>query len=429
MKSVLFIVYYFPPMGASGVQRPVKFVKYLPEFGWKPIVLTPEPGAYHTFDHSLMDEVHGKHIQIERVEANTPFHIGGGKPKEVKIPEKLAAVLRSISQFFWIPDNKTGWIKPALKKARQIIQSEEHNIDLIYSTAPPYSNHLIAAQLKKEFGLPVVMDLRDEWLLSPLISYPTRFHRQKMARMEKKTLAAANTVTVINEHTRKSVADRMEGLTDVKEISHGFDPADFEYKSDQLMSNASPSTLSLLYSGIFYGERQPDSFLKAVRLAMDEKPELAQVLDLQFQGGLNKEHEALISELNVQDQITNFGYIPHKDAVQNLMKADVLWFIIGHKTHSDKVTAGKIFEYFGTSKPILALLPEGSGKTLLKNYGSSYIAPPYDIEEIKQKLFKLYEDWKNEAIPSPNPSFIAKYNRKNITQELGRLFDKLIGEE
>jgi len=201
VKSVLFIVYYFPPMGASGVQRPVKFIKYLPEFGWKPIVLTPQPGAYHTFDQSLVEEVSGEHIQIERVEGKTPFHVAGGNPKEIKIPEKLASILRSISQFFWIPDNKTGWIKPALEKARQIINSTDVDIDLIYSTAPPYSNHLIAAQLKKEFGLPVVMDLRDEWLLSPLISYPTRFHRSKMARIEKKTLATADLVTVINEHT------------------------------------------------------------------------------------------------------------------------------------------------------------------------------------------------------------------------------------
>lgn len=413
-------------MGASGVQRPVKFIKYLPDFNWKPIVLTPQPGAYHTFDQSLLDEVNGEHIQIERVEGKTPFHVGGGDPKKINIPEKLAAILRSISHFFWIPDNKTGWIKPALKKARQIINSPDSDIDLIYSTAPPYSNHLIAAQLKKEFGLPVVMDLRDEWLHSPLISYPTRFHRRKMARIEKKTLTAADLVTVINDHTRKSVAARLNDVTEVKEISHGFDPADFSFSTEPATKN--PQKLSLLYSGIFYGERQPDTFLKAVRLAMEEQPELRSVIDLQFQGGLNKEHLTMIDQLDLQNNITNFGYIPHKKAVQNLMKADILWFIIGHKTHSDKVTAGKIFEYFGTSKPILALLPEGSGKRLLTDYGSSYIAPPYNVKQIKNRVITVYQDWKNGTIPAANQSFIARYNRKNITQELSKEFERLVEE-
>jgi len=220
------------------------------------------------------------------------------------------------------------------------------------------------------------------------------------------------------------VADRMEGLTEVIEISHGFDPADFYFNTGQ--PNTNTTKFSILYSGIFYGERQPYSFLKAVRLAIDEKPELKNVIDLQFQGGLNKEHFALIDELNLQNYITNFGYIPHKDAVQNLMKADVLWFIIGHKTHSDKITAGKIFEYFGAAKPIFALLPEGSGKRLLTEYQSSYIASPYDIGQIKIKLLEMYDDWKNGTMPTPNQSFIARYNRKNITKELSKEFNRLV---
>ena len=172
------------------MQRPLKFVKYLRQYGWNPIVLAPEPGMYHTFDESLERELDEMDIEVHRVKGGTPFHKLGGKSKQVSfIPEWLNKPLRIVSSFFWLPDNKIGWIKPAFAKAHELIA--KHSIDAIFSTAAPYSNHIIAAQLKQNTGLPVVMDMRDDWLESHLITYPTGYHKKKMAHIEQATLSKA----------------------------------------------------------------------------------------------------------------------------------------------------------------------------------------------------------------------------------------------
>jgi len=411
-------------MGSSGVQRPLKFVKYLPDYGWKPIVLAPKPGAYHTFDPSLLNDLKGRTNQIHRIDANTPFHMGSRNARKVEIPDFIARYLRAISHFFWLPDNKTGWIKPALEKADEMIG--EQKIDLIYSTAPPYSNHVIAAELHTKHGIPVVMDMRDEWLESHLISYPTPIHRRKMAKIEQQTLSKADLITVINNPTKQALSKRLSGKPDIKIISQGFDPENFESVIKETISQESGSRLKLLYSGAFYGERTPEIFLQAVAGAVKLHPELKKELELHFQGGLEKGHVELISQLKLDEIVLNHGYVPHKQAVINLLAADVLWFNIGHRQYSNRVTVGKLFEYFGTRKPILGLVPEGGSKQLLKEYGSYYIAEPHNVESVKNEILKIWKDWKNKSFPPANSTFVEQYDRRKITSQLADSFESLL---
>ena len=160
MKNVLFIVYYFPPMGGSGVQRPLKFVKYLKEYGWNPIVLTPEPGMYQIFDDTLLKEVEETEVEVHRVQGNTPFHLMGSSANNTGlVTGKKATILRAISRLMFFPDNKKGWIKTGYKKGLELLKSKE--IDLIFSTTPPFSNNILAHKLSEETGIPFVIDYRD----------------------------------------------------------------------------------------------------------------------------------------------------------------------------------------------------------------------------------------------------------------------------
>ncbi|MDZ7806549.1 MAG: hypothetical protein U5K71_05495 [Gracilimonas sp.] len=147
MKNVLFIVYYFPPLGGSGVQRPLKFIKYLREFGWNPVVICPEPGAYPYYDDSLLEELENLSIEVHRTKANTPFHMPFLKERKLILSERLAETGRRLSKLFMYPDNKKGWIEPAVKKATELAQT--HDFDVIFSTAPPFSDHLVASELKE----------------------------------------------------------------------------------------------------------------------------------------------------------------------------------------------------------------------------------------------------------------------------------------
>lgn len=401
-------------MGGSGVQRPLKFVKYLREFGWNPIVLCPEPGAYHTFDDSLKKELDQLGIEVHRVSGGTPLHAAGNK--KIRLPQVIETLLRKISTFFWLPDNKKGWIKPGLEKAKELIR--EKNIELVFSTAAPYSNLIMAAELKKSTGIKVVMDLRDEWLESHLIKYPSRWHKRKMAAIEKNTLEHSDVITVINGAYKDSFSERFPDK-EIRVIEQGFDPEDFEGVSVKSQNEK----FRFLYSGLFYGERTPDLFLRAVSEILNEKPELRDQIEWWFQGGLSEPVKDQINKLRLTDVVNDLGYLEHNEAVKNLNTADVLWLMVGHLNQADKVTVGKMFEYFGTGKPILALAPEGETLKLLKQYGAFYRAHPGSLSEIKQVLKGVIDDHISNRLPKPDQNFISRYNRKNITRELASIFN------
>ncbi|TNE34618.1 glycosyl transferase family 1, partial [bacterium] len=165
-KKVLVIAYYFPPMGLSGVQRTLKFVKYLPEFGWEPTVLTTSSGSYFAYDDSLLEEIAGTNI-IRTEDKST---------KQRKYPSTFNQKIgRFVNGFFMQPDSKIGWKKKAIAVGSKII--EESKPDVILSTAPPFTSHLVAAELADKYGIPLVLDYRDQWYGNPFNSMPTKFHK------------------------------------------------------------------------------------------------------------------------------------------------------------------------------------------------------------------------------------------------------------
>lgn len=406
-------------MGGSGVQRPLKLIKYIREYGWNPIVLTPYPGAYHTFDESLQEELDRMQIEIHRVRAKTPFHVTGQKKRKADfIPDFLARPLRRLSTFFWLPDNKKGWIEPGFESALKLISAKK--IQAVFSSAPPYSNHLIAQKLKQKTGIPVVMDMRDDWLESHLIKYPTSFHKKKMAEMEIQAFDAANIITVINTDTRKAIGERTQSMNKIRLLNQGFDPDDFTGNTLE-----KDSKLRFLYSGLFYGERTPDNFLKAASVFLKSTPQAASEIVLQFQGGIDPNVYEIAKNLGIAGLIVDFGYLPHKEAVQNLEKADVLWLVVGHSKRANQVTVGKMFEYFGAQKPILGLVPEGSSKELLKQYGAGFTCNPNHIDEIEYQISSIYHLWKQNELPKVKKSFIKLYDRKFIAGELAKILNEV----
>ncbi|MBO6586694.1 MAG: hypothetical protein JJ953_11360 [Gracilimonas sp.] len=419
MKNVLFIVYYFPPMGGSGVQRPLKFAKYLRDFGWNPIILCPEPGAYHTFDESLQQEVKDLNLEVHRVEANTPFHRTGQSAQEVKVPGTIAKILRWFSTFFFIPDNKRSWIEPGLEKALGLVK--EKDIEAVLASGPPHSNLMLAQKLKEQTGIPVVMDLRDDWVESHLIKYPTAWHKKKMEQLEIDTLTKANALLTINREIARSISSRV--LKEVEVIGHGYDPEDFESAGE--MASGSPQKLKFLYSGTFYPESTPESFLKAVHRLLKHNPELKESIELQFQGGLNSKHWKVIHELDLTSIVLDFGYVDHDLAVKNLMNADVLWLNIGQRKNPAIISLGKTSEYFATKKPILGLVPEGSAKTMLEKYGKAFIADPYDITEITGQLSAIVECYQKDNWPQHSDEVVESYNRKKLTGKLAHMLDEI----
>jgi glycosyltransferase involved in cell wall biosynthesis len=410
-------------MGLSGVQRTHKFVKYLPQFGWKAIILTtPANTPYYAFDDTLLaeleDEINTGKVIIYRTEADPSLKRAKKKGKLLKLPRQAWQRLRSkVMQIFRQPDSRIGWKEIALQKADEIF--ENHHIDAIFTTAPPYTDFLIARDLKEKYDIPYLMDYRDAWVDNSVLNfYITPFHKRKARRMEYEALRASNAITAANRKMKEVLLGSYLFLdwNDVFILSHGYDPEDIE-KAKLIASNlVKPDIFKITYSGAFYAGRTPKPFLQAVKRAIEENPELAACLELNFVGILQKEYKKLIKKMKLEHNINEQGYLPHTESVAQLMASDVLWM-----TMSDDLSApGKLYEYFGTKKPILGLVPKSSHtERMLLEYGNAKLAEPDDVKAIRNALLEYYELWKAWELPvASNEDFINKYDRQFLTKEL-----------
>ncbi len=423
MFKVLVIAYYFPPMGLSGVQRTLKFVKYMKNYNWEPTVLTASDVGYYAHDFTLLEEAKKTGVKIIRAggkDINSRLKQRG----TMKMPsEIIRKILSRLSAAFFIPDNKKGWCNIAILSARDLLRKE--NFDVIFVSGPPFSSFNMAVKLKNEFNLPLVVDYRDLWYGSPFGFYPTPLHRYLHKKMEYNVLKAADKITVTNRKIKEKLLFKYKFLTfdDVYILSHGFDPEDF---IDLPVEKKSNSKMRLTYTGIFYEFITPKYFLQAFKKLSIERPDVASNIELQFVGMLRNENKKLIKRLGLQGFIKDYGYLNHRDALIKNISSDVLWMMVGKEKNVDTHSSGKLFEYFGTRKPILACVTDGALKNSLIEYNASFITEPDNIDEIKNMILNIYELYVKNQLPIPNEEFIQKHRRDILTEQLTKQFQFLI---
>lgn len=426
-RRVLVIAYYFPPMGLSGVQRVAKFVKYLPDWGWEPVVLTVEPGGYFAYDESLLEELIARDITIVRTTSWDPTRLFGRRRTVAMPDERARHWLSTLSQFFFVPDNKVGWMPPALRKGKELLSSLD--VDAIFSSAPPYTAHLVAARLARRAGCPLVTDFRDDWLGNPRHVYPTPLHRRVNEWMERGVLRQSDVVTTINDPLRASLAVRVDGERHrpaFRILPQGFDPEDFDGVGGKHGAEVS-SRMRIVYSGIFYDAQTPDFFLRGLARLVRGSPERRAQMDVVFVGLVPPASQELIRRLGLDDVVRCVGYLPHEDAVRQLVEADVLWLTVGRQEGEEMISTGKLFEYLGARKPILGLVPEGAARRTLEASGAGVVVDPDDVAGIAEALDTLVDAWERDALPQPDPSFVERFDRRSIARSLASLLDEMVG--
>jgi len=425
MFKVLVIAYYFPPMGFSGVQRTLKFVKYMRRYNWEPTVLTTEATGYYAHDLSLLKEVEENNINVVRVSGKDINSLLANKGTMKMPKEWVRKLLSRISSTVFIPDNKIGWANKAIEKARELLKNE--NFDVIFVSGPPFSTVNMAVELKKEFDIPLVVDYRDLWYGYQFAFYPTPVHRYLHKKMEYRALKKADKITCTNRKMKEKLINFYQFLSfeDIVIVTHGFDPDDFlKVKIEQKKSNK----MYLTYSGSFYEYITPKYFLQAFKEISLERPEIAANIELHFVGYLRSENMKLIRKLKLQEFIKTYGYLDHQEALSKTMMADVLWFMVGNGRNADTISSGKLYEYIGTKKPIIACVPDGALKQSAQEYGASFITAPDNITEIKNAIIKSYELYRTNSFPQPNVDFIEKHRRDLLTEQLVKQFQFLIRE-
>lgn len=426
MFKVLVIAYYFPPMGLSGVQRTLKFVKYMKKYNWEPTVITAEDVGYFAHDKTLLEEIENENIKIIRTPGKDPNSLLS-RYGTIKIPgEFVRKLFNRVNQSVFVPDNKVSWSKSAYNTVAKLLEKE--SFDVIFITAPPFSAFNMAIKLKKNFNVPILVDYRDLWVGSYFAFYPTPLHKYLHKKMEYRVLKTVDKITVTNRKIKEKLINNYKFLTfdDIVIISHGYDTEDF--KNVKLIPKNNDKMI-LTYAGVFIEYCTPKYFLKAFKKIENERPDIASNIKLNFLGLLRKENKKLIKRLKLEEYVTDFGYLTHKEAIEKLMSSDILWLMIGRKKNIDAILPGKLFEYFGAHKPIIACVPKGAARTATVAYEASFITEPEDVDTIKDTILKVYELYIKNELPKPHEDYIEKHRRDYLTEQLTKQFQFLIKED
>lgn len=407
-------------MGLSGVQRTLKFVKYLPEFGWRPTVLTVEPVGYYAQDESLLDELASRDVRIVRTAGAGPGKFLA-KREVVKLPsERTRKWLSRISDTFFIPDNKIGWKKTAIAKALEV--NKETPFDLLFSTAPPFTDFLIGAELKAHIRKPLVLDYRDPWLSYPFKFYPTPLHRWRHKVLERRALKASSHVVTTNRAVKEKLINQYSFLTyhDIDIIAQGYDPEDFGPQMSRPPASSRKDRMRITYAGVFWEDRVPDYFLRALHDLFQEQPALREKIEAFFIGNFRDENLKMVEQSGLKDNTTIVGYLPHHECIEYIRSSDVLWVIVGDQVGSP----GKTYEYIGAGKPILGLVPEGFLKSTIIEAGGKTVAPT-DVAGIKNAILEFYQQYEKGTLKGPSQEVMDKYNRVTLTGTLAKVFNSI----
>jgi len=429
--------YSYPPLVESGVYRSVKFVEYLPEYGWSPVVLTtavygsegvrqggekilrtPELATVY---HWLLHEDFRRTGKVER--SKTVLN-ASGSGFGVK-----SALVKFVTRRLMVPDVRIGWVIFALLPGWRSLRRGEARV--IYTTSPPESAHLLGVALKALTGKPLVIDLRDPWTFDPW-KIALRESRLRLAlerRLERLCFARADAIVVNTpEATERYRALYPEFASKMRTITNGFDGEGFERAAlatqGERGTNGAPFLIS--HTGLFFryreGDQTPRALLRALRALRDEgeiSPENCRVV---FAGRLHPKAVRDVSEMGLDDLIELPGAVPHEEALRLMLRSDLLLL---HDPEGDGATyvRGKLYEYIGSGRPVLGIVPDGANRAFLRRYGRALLAYPNDTEGIKAAIARAL---RGEGVPPVEPGFDAgEYDRRRLAGRLAGLLDEV----
>jgi glycosyltransferase involved in cell wall biosynthesis len=423
MKKVLIITYYWPPSGGAGVQRWLKFAKYLPEYGWQPIVLTVDPqyASYPQRDETLASEVHPDCLvyTTKSFEFYNLYKIISGK-KEVPYGgfanESKEGTLQKVSKFlrgnFLLPDPRKGWNKYALRKAVELILQQK--IDTIVTTSPPHSTQLIGLKLKQKLNIHWIADLRDPWTD---IYYYNQFRHTNWARkadlkMERTIVESADQLITVSEDVKRLFAEKSALPIAAKTvvIPNGFDEEDFQ---NSLVTTESKKVIT--YTGTISETYDVTSLLKALNRLPDQTKNS---LLIRFVGKIPSPVADLFRETGIEVELV--GYVDHSKSIEYLLRSDLLLLVIPKVINNRGILTGKFFEYLASGKPVLAIGPvDGDLNHIINETRCGQLFDYADDDGIFQYIRKKLEGTDTMV----NSEQIEKYARRQLTARIAELLN------
>ena len=439
MRTVLIVAYYFPPSGGPGVQRVLKFVQYLQEFGWRPVVLTVKDGTFPARDESLLEKI-PKETTVYRTDIFEPYDLYRkltGKKKSdgidvntLRNKEEGLPLAERLSEFIratvFIPDARMGWRRYALKEGLSIIADE--NVEAIYSSSPPYTCSMIARDLKRKTGLPWIAGFRDPW--TGFLTTPDRWFLPAAIdrSMEKSVFTEADLVDVAWTGIATDAQEKYPSL-DTKKFYHlpnGFDSNDFPSVDPDVRSD---NRFTVTYTGSMYGLRTPKEFLAGVESLVASGDVDPEQIRLRFIGRFGDEVHQMFEGSSIKASIEVEGYMPHGESIRQLLLSDTLLLVVDVTSDSAQIVPGKVYEYIGTGKPVIAIAPEhGAIADLIAETQAGFVAHQSNKTGIEQAFLTLYNDHRNRTTSIvQSREAVDRYERRNVTRKLAELLDGLVG--
>ncbi len=427
MKRVLFLAYHFPPIGGAGVQRSVKFVRYLPEHGYEAVVVTGpglEASRWTPADTSLASEVPAGTV-VRRIE---------GAP-----PETAGRIRGRANRWLGRQDDFFRWWEEGAEAA---VQGE--TADLVYASMSPFESGFVAARVAARLGVPWVADLRDPWALDEMQVYPSRFHRRRELHRMRKLLASASAVVMNTEEAARLVRAFPEVTAPVVAIPNGFDPSDFAGPAPQRTDDAfrivhagylhtelargtlAQATRRLLGGatpGVDVGTRSHVYLLRAVDELIAADPSLADRIEVHLAGVLS---DADLAEAR-SSVVRTPGYLSHGETIGLLRSADLLFLPMQNLPEGVRATIvpGKTYEYLAARRPMLAAVPDGDARDLLAEVPAALLTRPADVGGMADAISA--EMQRKEALPEAPAELLAAFERPRLTARLADVFDDVSG--
>ncbi|MBB6680078.1 glycosyltransferase family 4 protein [Aequorivita sp. 609] len=422
MKRALIVTYYWPPAGGPGVQRWLKFVKYFKEFGVEPIVYIPENPNYPLVDENFSSEI-PSNVEIIKHPIKEPYRFAKffskKKTKQMSsgiIPKKDSSAIEKLMLYvrgnFFIPDARVGWVKPSVKYLSDYL--ENNAVDVVITTGPPHSLHLIGKQLKKELNVKWIADFRDPWTT---IHYHKSLRLNKTSEKKHKALEAAvlntaDVVTVTSPTTKKEFQEITNKPIEV--ITNGFDiTEEVNYNRDL--------KFTISHIGSLLSERNPKNLWYILAEICKKNTSFKKDLELKFAGAVSDEVKESLSEFNLDENSKFLGYVSHSEALKLQNESQVLLLVEINSAETRAIIPGKLFEYLAAKRPIIALGPNKSDiEAIVDETKSGRFFDYSEDKELKNEILRLYKQYKTGDLQVASEG-VDRFSRKQLTKQMSAL--------
>lgn len=427
MKKVLIIAYYWPPAGGPGVQRWLKFVKYLPDFDIEPIVYVPENANYPIIDQDLVNQVN-KNVTVLKQPIKEPYKlasifskkstttISSGIIKAEKKQSFVEKMLLYVRGNFFIPDARVGWVNPSVDYLSNYIKTNA--VDVIITTGPPHSMHLIGLELQKRFAVKWIADFRDPWTS---IGYHkelklTEKSTQKHKDLERLVLTKADTIITTSYTTKQEFAEITQKPIHV--ITNGYDIESIE-------KPALDTKFTISHIGSLLSKRNPHILWQALSEILQEKESFRSDFELQLIGKVSSEIIDTIKEFQLDHYLDVLGYVSHTEALKYQRSSQVLLLIEIDSFETIGIIPGKLFEYMAAERPILAIGPKQSDvEKIIKDTNAGKYFNYDNFEEVKQYILDCYSKYQQNQLKVHGIG-LQYFSRKKLTEKFAGIIKNI----